>query len=175
MDTSAAVDSMKNAPTPQPYNHELRVAIELAREAGADEVIVFTQRDFETEVKRLTDGKGVEVVYDSVGKTTFAGSLDSLALRGMMPPQLHIGVRPVGELRQLIERGAVRGQGRGFDPDPTVAQGIYDCLGAIVHFELPQDRADVIFDRLIADAQLATDDLVAIAAGDQVQDLDLTR
>ncbi len=56
----------------------------LAREAGADEVILYTQQDFVAEVKRLTGGKGVQVVYDSVGKTTFNGSLDCLIPRGMM-------------------------------------------------------------------------------------------
>jgi NADPH:quinone reductase len=56
----------------------------LAREAGADEVILYTQADFETETKRLTDGKGVDVVYDSVGKTTFEKGLNILRLRGMM-------------------------------------------------------------------------------------------
>jgi len=43
----------------------------LARDAGADEVILYTKQDFETEVKRLTNNQGVNVVYDSVGKTTF--------------------------------------------------------------------------------------------------------
>jgi NADPH2:quinone reductase len=56
----------------------------LAREAGADEVILYTQQDFATETKRLTAGAGVQVVYDSVGRTTFAKSLDCLAPRGMM-------------------------------------------------------------------------------------------
>lgn len=56
----------------------------LARAAGADEVILYTQTDFESEVKRLTDGKGVHVVYDSVGKTTFDKSLNSLRQRGYM-------------------------------------------------------------------------------------------
>jgi NADPH2:quinone reductase len=56
----------------------------LAREAGADEVIVFTKHDFETEVKRLTDGKGVEVVYDGVGKATFEKNLNVMRLRGML-------------------------------------------------------------------------------------------
>lgn len=56
----------------------------LAHEAGADEVILYTQQDFVAEVKRLTGGKGVQVVYDSVGKTTFDGSLDCLMPRGMM-------------------------------------------------------------------------------------------
>ena len=56
----------------------------LAREAGADEVILYTKQDFEAEVKRLTDGKGLQVVYDSVGKTTFDKSLGCLAPRGML-------------------------------------------------------------------------------------------
>jgi len=57
---------------------------QLAREAGADELIVFTKHDFETEVKRLTDGKGVEVVYDGVGKATFEKNLNVMRLRGML-------------------------------------------------------------------------------------------
>lgn len=57
---------------------------QLAREAGADEVILYTERDFEEEAKRLTDGKGVNVVYDSVGKTTFDKSLNSLRPRGYL-------------------------------------------------------------------------------------------
>jgi len=56
----------------------------LARAAGADEVILYTQADFETETKRLTGGKGVDVVYDSVGKTTFDKGLNVLRPRGMM-------------------------------------------------------------------------------------------
>jgi NADPH:quinone reductase len=56
----------------------------LAREAGADEVILYTRQDFLAEVKRLTNGRGVDVVYDSVGQTTFEKSLDSLRPRGYM-------------------------------------------------------------------------------------------
>ena len=56
----------------------------LSREAGANEVIDYTTQDFEAEVRRLTGGKGVQVVYDSVGKTTFEKGLACLALRGMM-------------------------------------------------------------------------------------------
>jgi NADPH2:quinone reductase len=56
----------------------------LAREAGADEVIIYTKQDFKEEILRATEGRGVQVVYDSVGKTTFMNSLDSLAPRGMM-------------------------------------------------------------------------------------------
>jgi len=56
----------------------------LAREAGADEVIRYDEQDFAAEVKRLTGGHGVQVVYDGVGRATFDKSLDSLARRGMM-------------------------------------------------------------------------------------------
>jgi NADPH2:quinone reductase len=56
----------------------------LARAAGADEVILYTQADFEVETKRITGGKGVDVVYDSVGKTTFDKGLNVLRPRGMM-------------------------------------------------------------------------------------------
>jgi NADPH:quinone reductase len=56
----------------------------LAREAGADEVILYTRQDFEAEVKRLTGGKGVQVVYDSVAKDTFEKGLNCLAPRGFM-------------------------------------------------------------------------------------------
>ncbi len=55
-----------------------------ARAAGADEVILYGDQDFETECKKLTDGQGVDVVYDSVGKATWTGSLNSLKPRGMM-------------------------------------------------------------------------------------------
>jgi NADPH2:quinone reductase len=56
----------------------------LAREAGADEVILYGKQDFEAEVKRLTDGKLLQVVYDGVGKTTFEKGFNCLAPRGMM-------------------------------------------------------------------------------------------
>ncbi len=56
----------------------------LAREAGADEIIFYTKSDFEAETKRLTNGQGVHVVYDSVGKTTFEKGLNVLRPRGFM-------------------------------------------------------------------------------------------
>jgi NADPH2:quinone reductase len=55
-----------------------------AREAGADHVILYTQSDFEAEVKRLTEGRGVDVVYDSVGRMTFEKSLNCLRPRGLL-------------------------------------------------------------------------------------------
>jgi NADPH2:quinone reductase len=58
--------------------------VELARQAGAHEVINYTTQDFEQEVKRLTGGKGVDVVYDSVGKDTFDKSMNSLRHRGYL-------------------------------------------------------------------------------------------
>ncbi len=57
---------------------------DLARAAGANQVILYSEQDFEAEVKRLTGGKGVEVVYDGVGKTTFAKGLNCLKPRGYM-------------------------------------------------------------------------------------------
>lgn len=55
-----------------------------AREAGADDVILYTEEDFDEEVRRLTQGRGVDVVYDSVGKTTFEKSMNCLRPRGML-------------------------------------------------------------------------------------------
>ncbi len=56
----------------------------LAKDAGADDIILYTKSDFEEETKKLTGGKGVDVVYDSVGKTTFEKGLNVLRPRGMM-------------------------------------------------------------------------------------------
>jgi NADPH2:quinone reductase len=56
----------------------------IAREHGVDEAILYTHQDFEAEVKRLTGGRGVDVVYDSVGKTTFDKSLNCLRPRGLL-------------------------------------------------------------------------------------------
>jgi NADPH:quinone reductase len=57
---------------------------QIARDAGADEVIVYTKQDFETETRRLTEGQGVHVVYDGVGKDTFAKDLNVLRPRGYL-------------------------------------------------------------------------------------------
>ncbi len=57
---------------------------EIARQAGIDEIIFYTKQDFEAEVKRLTSGRGVDVVYDSVGATTYLQGLNCLRPRGMM-------------------------------------------------------------------------------------------
>jgi len=81
----------------------------LAREAGADEVIIYATHDFEVETKRLTDSKGVHVVYDGVGKTTFEKDFNVLRLRG------HIvlfgassgPVPPVDPIKQLMQKGSL--------------------------------------------------------------------
>jgi len=57
---------------------------ERVRQAGADEVILYGQQDFQQEVKRLTGGQGVDVVYDSVGKATWEGSMNCLRRRGLL-------------------------------------------------------------------------------------------
>ncbi|MGH9519640.1 MAG: quinone oxidoreductase family protein, partial [Terriglobales bacterium] len=81
---------------------------ELSREAGADEVILYTEQDFEAEVKRLTGGKGVEVVYDSVGKTTFEQSLNCLRPRGMLALfGGSSGPVPPFDLIQLSQKGSL--------------------------------------------------------------------
>jgi len=81
---------------------------ELSREAGAAEVILYTEQDFLAEAKRLTGGKGVEVVYDSVGKTTFESSLNCLRPRGLMALfGGSSGPVPTFDLIQLSSKGSL--------------------------------------------------------------------
>lgn len=81
---------------------------QLAREAGADDVIVFTKSDFESEVKRLTDGKGVDVVYDGVGKDTFERNLNVMRLRGMLVLYgMSSGPVPPVDPAKLSEKGSL--------------------------------------------------------------------
>ena len=79
-----------------------------ARKAGADETILYTTQDFEAEVKRITDGKGVDVVYDSVGATTFLKSINCLRPRGMMVT-FGQSSGPVGPIDPLLlsQRGSL--------------------------------------------------------------------
>jgi NADPH2:quinone reductase len=80
----------------------------LAKEAGADEAILYTQQDFEVEVKRLTNGHGVQVVYDSVAKTTFEKGLNCLAPRGYMVLYgQSSGPVPPFDLAQLGAKGSL--------------------------------------------------------------------
>jgi NADPH2:quinone reductase len=80
----------------------------LAREAGADEVIRYIDADVAAEVRRLTGGRGVDVVYDSVGRTTFEGSLASLRPRGLLALYgQSSGPVPPFELRRLNDLGSL--------------------------------------------------------------------
>jgi NADPH:quinone reductase len=80
----------------------------LAREAGAEEVIVFTRQNFETEVKRITGGRGVDVVYDGVGKATFEKNLNVMRLRGMLVIYgMSSGAVPPVDPARLSEKGSL--------------------------------------------------------------------
>jgi NADPH:quinone reductase len=80
----------------------------LARGAGADDVILYTQTDFEAETRRLTSGKGVDVVYDSVGRTTFEKGLNILRPRGYMVLfGGSSGAVPPFDLIQLSQKGSL--------------------------------------------------------------------
>ena len=88
----------------------------LARGAGADEVIIYTRQDFAAEVARITGGKLVQVVYDSVGATTFEKSLECIAPRGMMALfGQSSGVVPPFDPLLLLRRGSL------FLTRPTIA------------------------------------------------------
>jgi len=91
----------------------------LARGAGADEVILYTEQDFESEVKRLTNGVGLQVIYDSVGKTTFEKGLNCLVRRGMMV-LFGQSSGPVG----LFDPQVLNQKGSLFLTRPTVAHHI---------------------------------------------------
>lgn len=81
---------------------------ELARGAGAEEVIIYTERDFETETRRLTDGSGVNVVYDGVGKNTFARDLNVLRPRGYLVLfGGSSGAVPAFDLLELTKHGSL--------------------------------------------------------------------
>jgi NADPH2:quinone reductase len=113
----------------------------LAREAGADDTILYTQQDFEVETKRLTDGKGVHVIYDGVGKDTFEKGLNSLRPRGYLVYYgASSGPVPPFDINKLGPKGSL------FVTRPTLLHHIAsredleqrsgDVLGAIATGEL---------------------------------------
>jgi NADPH:quinone reductase len=109
----------------------------LSREAGADHVIRYTETDFAAEVKRITNGRGLDVVYDSVGRTTFEGSLSSLRPRGM-----------------LVLFGASSGPVPAFDPQKLSVNGsLFLTRPTLAHYASDPDelqwRARELFDALI--------------------------
>jgi NADPH:quinone reductase len=93
----------------------------LAKEHGADHMILYTKSDFLEELKRITSNKGVEVVYDSVGSTTFHKSLDCLKPRGMMV-SFGQSSGPVGQIDPLV----LSQKGSLFLTRPSLAQYISD-------------------------------------------------
>ena len=99
---------------------------QLAKEAGADNVILYTQTDFAAEVKKITDGKGLHVVYDSVGQTTFDKGLDCLRPRGYM-----------------VLFGQSSGPVSPFDPGKLAAKGsLFLTRPTLAHYTL--DRAELL-------------------------------
>jgi NADPH2:quinone reductase len=105
----------------------------LAREAGADEVILYSQQDFEVETKRLTDGKGVHVVYDGVGKTTFDKDLEVLRPRGYLVLfGASSGPVPPFDLAKLAQKGSL------FVTRPTIVHYI------AAHEELQKRATEVL-------------------------------
>ena len=113
---------------------------QLAREAGADECVIYTEVDFETETRRLTDGKGVNVVYDGVGKATFEKGLNVLLPRGYMVLfGGSSGAVPPFDLIKLSQKGSL------FITRPTLA-----------HYTLTREELE----------WRATDVLQMIAAGE---------
>jgi NADPH2:quinone reductase len=107
--------------------------IRLAREAGADEVINYREQDFEAETKRLTDGKGVEAIYDGVGQSTFEKDLNILRPRGY-----------------LVLFGAASGAVPPFDPIKLAQKGsLFLTRPSLAHYtatreELERRSSDVL-------------------------------
>ncbi len=108
----------------------------LAREAGADEVILYTKDDFESETKKLTSGKGVDVIYDSVGKTTFEKGLNVLRPRGYMVLfGGSSGAVPPFDLIQLSQKGSL------FVTRPTL-------LHYVITTQELRNRASAVFEMI---------------------------
>ena len=138
---------------------------ELAREVGASDVILYTELDFEPEVKRLTNGKGVDVVYDSVGKTTFEGSLNCLRPRGLLALfGASSGPVPPFDLIQLSGRGSL------FVTRPT----LWHYIGS--RTELDWRAGDVLGWAAKGELKLHTEFLYPLAEAAQAQsDLEARR
>jgi NADPH2:quinone reductase len=103
-----------------------------AREAGADEVILYTRQDFIAEIKRLTDGRGVDLIIDGVGKSTFPGNLEAVAVRG-----------------HIVIFGAASGPADPIVPNALMARSITVSGGSAANFlrtreELLRRAGDVI-------------------------------
>lgn len=100
-----------------------RERAELARKAGVDDVILYTEQDFEAEVMRLTDGRGVDVVYDSVARTTFDKSLKSVRVRGT-----------------LALFGQASGPSEPVDPLRLWEKSVFLTRPALAHYTMTRDE-----------------------------------
>ncbi len=100
-----------------------REKAELARSVGADEVILYTEQDFEAEVMRLTGGGGVQVAYDSVGASTYEKSIGSLAIRGM-----------------LVLFGQASGPTPPIDPMKLNAKSLFMTRPTLVHYTMTREE-----------------------------------
>jgi NADPH2:quinone reductase len=131
---------------------------ELSLAAGASDAILYTERDFEAEVKRLTAGRGVDVVYDSVGRTTFEGSLNCLRPRGLLALfGASSGPVPPFDLIQLSGKGSL------FLTRPT----LWHYLAA--RAELDWRAGDVLGWAAKGDLKLRTEHLYPLAEAAQAQ------
>jgi NADPH2:quinone reductase len=125
---------------------------ELSREAGATDVILYSEKDFEPEVKRLTGGRGVDVVYDGVGKVTFEGSLNCLRPRGLLALfGASSGPVPPFDLIQLSGKGSL------FITRPT----LWHYIGS--RAELEQRAGDVLGRTARGELKLRTEHLYPLA------------
>jgi NADPH2:quinone reductase len=128
----------------------------LAREAGADEAIVYTREDFEAETKRMTGGKGVDVIYDGVGKATFEKDLNLLRPRGC-----------------LVLFGGASGAVPPFDPIQLSQKGsLYLTRPSLMHYiatreELEQRANDVLGRIAAGELKLRIEHTYALAEAEQ--------
>jgi NADPH2:quinone reductase len=131
---------------------------ELSHEAGASDVILYTEKDFAAEVKRLTGGKGVDVVYDSVGKTTFEGSLNCLRPRGLLTLfGASSGPVPPFDLIHLSSKGSL------FITRPTLWHYV------ATRAELEQRSGDVLGWAAKGELKLRTEHLYPLSEAAQAQ------
>jgi NADPH2:quinone reductase len=131
---------------------------ELSHEAGASDVILYTHQDFEKEVHRLTGGKGVDVVYDSVGKTTFDQSLNCLRPRGLLVLfGASSGPVPPFDLIQLSGKGSL------FVTRPTLSHYI------ATRAELERRAGDVLGWVASGELKLRTEHMYPLSGAAQAQ------
>jgi NADPH2:quinone reductase len=95
----------------------------IAREAGANDVIIYTREDFVAETKKLTEGRGADLIFDAVGKTTFTGDLQAVATRG-----------------QVVVFGASSGPGDPFAPNVLMPRALTVSGGSLANFLVTREE-----------------------------------